>query len=236
MEVIALIIEQLDADGTLRSFQMAPSHNQKLIVAFADEYEETRSGPFHFVDPSFARDFDRGFAAAQTRRVGKKRFFSNNSLIHFETFYQGIPTKRQHLTYYALSLPEFAIPESIRVIDPHSDHEYRKNITRDDDHRRFIVYLECRSSRGLFDFVLSTDFRIDQDHFSDFNYHDAKTDAYGRQIDEYKYHLDNQQSKLVQQFFADRITIGDNYSADQAGAMGPHAQAGHMTFQQNRKK
>ena len=36
----------------------------------------------------------------------------------------------------------------------------------------------------------------------------------------------------VQQFFAERMHMGDNYSAGQAGAMGPGAQASNMTFQQ----
>jgi hypothetical protein len=36
----------------------------------------------------------------------------------------------------------------------------------------------------------------------------------------------------VQQFFVERMHMGDNYSAGQAGAMGPGAQASNMTFQQ----
>src|ERR1035441_3153074 len=41
-----LIVEQLDVDGTLRTFQMQPStQGRDIVVAFADEYEDRRSGP-----------------------------------------------------------------------------------------------------------------------------------------------------------------------------------------------
>ena len=36
----------------------------------------------------------------------------------------------------------------------------------------------------------------------------------------------------VQQFFAEHITMGDSYNAQQAGAMGPNAKASNMSFQQ----
>jgi hypothetical protein len=42
MMLKALIVEQLDVDGTLRTFEMQPSgHDRKLVVAFADEWDET---------------------------------------------------------------------------------------------------------------------------------------------------------------------------------------------------
>jgi hypothetical protein len=47
MMLKALIVEQLEADGTIRSFKMQPSQNGRdLVVAFPDEYEERRVGPF----------------------------------------------------------------------------------------------------------------------------------------------------------------------------------------------
>jgi hypothetical protein len=47
MMLKALIVEQLEADGTLRSLQMKPALETDLVVAFADEYDEPREGPFH---------------------------------------------------------------------------------------------------------------------------------------------------------------------------------------------
>jgi hypothetical protein len=51
MMLKALIVEQLDADGILRTFRMQPSNSGRdIVVAFADEYEEPRYGPVHFLD------------------------------------------------------------------------------------------------------------------------------------------------------------------------------------------
>jgi len=232
MEVVAIIVEQLDEDGTLRTFRMVPQYNEKMWVAFLDEYAEPRSGPFHFLDDGHSHHFDRGFAAAQVRRVGPRRFYPIDDGFHFESSWHGIPTKRHSLTYFALSLPRFAIPKRIQVIDPHSGREYRKNVTRDDEKERFVMYLGCRSSRGIFDFALEIDFYMDEQGFPNAEYSDEHTDQFGRQIDEYNWFLDEQGKNRIQHFFAERITVGDNYNAGQAGAMGPNAQASNMTFQQ----
>jgi|688.fasta_scaffold201919_2 hypothetical protein len=232
MEVIALIVEQLDQDGRLRSLRVAPDYRRKLVVAFADEYDEHRAGPFHFLDPTMSRAYDRGFASAQARKVSRKNFHVDGEVFHFETSFQGIPTKPNCLTYYALSLPEYAIPETISVFDPHSGREYRKNVTRDDVRNRFVVYLECRSSRGVFDFELKTQFKIDRVAFSTADYSDAKTDKYGRQIDEYKYVLDEHQNSKIQNFFAERITMENYNNSGQVGAMGRNAKANDMSLQQ----
>ena len=55
MMLKALIVEQLDADGMLKTFRMQPSEGgSNIIVAFVDEYEfgdeyeDHRSAPFTF--------------------------------------------------------------------------------------------------------------------------------------------------------------------------------------------
>lgn len=69
MMLKALIVEQLEADGTIRSFKMQPSQNGRdLVVAFPDEYEERRVGPFHFLDPKDARRYSEGVSGASTLR------------------------------------------------------------------------------------------------------------------------------------------------------------------------
>lgn len=46
MDVVGVIVEQLEADGALRTFRMrAVDRNAPLTIALADEYEEPRSGP-----------------------------------------------------------------------------------------------------------------------------------------------------------------------------------------------
>jgi hypothetical protein len=109
MMLKAPIVEQLDADGTLRTFQMQPSSEGKdIVVAFVDEYEDDRSGPFHFLNKDDARRFEEGFGQCRVRKVGKAYFNFDGLAYHFEGKWSGIPTERNWLSYYALSLPEFA--------------------------------------------------------------------------------------------------------------------------------
>jgi hypothetical protein len=95
-----------------------------------------------------------------------------------------------------------------------------------------VIYLECRSSRGVFDFDLRTVFRIEHRSFGVASYSDGLTDEYGRQFDTYKNFVPREQANRIQQFFAEKIVMGDQYTAGQAGAMGPHSKASNMSFQQ----
>ncbi|MHC4425549.1 MAG: hypothetical protein ACYSYV_05560 [Planctomycetota bacterium] len=210
MDVRALIVEQLEADGSLRTFRMVPGRHL-VTVAFPEEYQNQRSGPFHFLNREEERRFGEGFATAQARRVGADRFKVSKGRYMFRTSWQGIPTEHNYLTYYALSLPEQAVPDEIRAYDPHSGHEYKKHVTRDDDRKRFVIYIDCRSSRGMFDFVLETAFRLAPADFPGSTYKDTKTDDYGRQVDQYTWYLKQKEARKVQQFFADRIQVGNNY-------------------------
>lgn len=58
----ALIVEQLECDGYLKTFEMYAEPGRHLRVAFADESENPRSGPFHFLDRRDERRFEAGFA------------------------------------------------------------------------------------------------------------------------------------------------------------------------------
>jgi hypothetical protein len=235
MDVKALIVEMLDADGTLRTFRMEPNYNRSLIVAFADEYDEPRSGPFHFLDEEYARDFERGFARAHARKVGRRRFYQEEGYYHFKTSWAGMPTVRHSSSYYALSLPVYAVPKVIRATDPHSGRSYRKDINRDDQRSRFVVYLECRSSRGIFDFDIEAEFRIDPIGFASAEYSDDHSSSGSYNIDHCKWEylgLGLKEGSRVQQFFAERIHVGDIYKVGQAGAVGPGATAHDMTLNQ----
>lgn len=233
MMLKALIVEQLESDGTLRSMRMQPSTDGNIVVAFAGEYAERRHGPFHFLDEEDERRYREGFAKCRARLLAAPSFVRNGSSCHVEISWSGIPTERSWLSYYALSLPEFAIPERISISDPHrAGREYRRFVTRDDERNRWIIYLECASSCGRFDFELYCDFRMEDGSFALSEYHDPKTAEHGGRVDDWKYWLNDSEREKVQQFFIGSIHMGDNYSAGQAAAMGPNAQAMGNTFQQ----
>ncbi|MDO9482596.1 MAG: hypothetical protein Q8S96_06500 [Hydrogenophaga sp.] len=233
MDVAVVIVEQLDSDGTLRTFRMQADYGDRLIVAFADEYEESRSGPFHFLDDRHESAFQKAFAECRSLRVSSSRFSARNGIFHFVTSWAGIPTERQRLSYYAICLPEHAIPTSVRFTDPRSRREYKKVIVRDDQRQRFILYLECRSSHGTFDFALEVDFRIAADEFAIAEFKDETTSPFGAHVDAYESLLPRHDQVIVQQFFSKDISMGDQYNVTgQVGAIGPNAKAENNTFNQ----
>ena len=165
--------------------------------------------------------------------MGTGRFRRNQDGYHFETAWRGLSTERHSLSYYALSLPEFGVPSKISIVDPHSlNRNYRKTVTRDDQRKRFVIYLECRSQLGSFDFDLACDFVIDPRSFANASYHDGTSDEYGNDPNFYRWMLDEQQQAKVVQFFAGGQQVGDSYVAGQAGAMGRYASAQNNTFNQ----
>jgi CHAT domain-containing protein len=206
MMLKALIVEQLDADGTLRTFLMQPSiQGGNIVVAFADEYDDdSRSGPFHFLDEEDAKRFEEGFARCRIRKIGKSHFSFNGRTYHLDVNWSGIPTERNWLSYYALSLPEFAIPVNLSVTDPHRpEHEYKRAIRRDDSRHRYIVYLECSSSLRPFDFVISCDFSVNEKKFPVSEYGDQMTQQDGPKGNDWRYWLAQSEQAKVQTFFED---------------------------------
>jgi hypothetical protein len=187
------------------------------------------------LDEQDEQSFRKGFANCRARCLGRPNFYANGNCnsYHFETSWYGIPTKRNWLSYYALSLPEFAIPKLISISDPHrAGREYRRYITRDDKRNRYVIYLECASSLGRFDFDLACDFAVDPSGFSMSEYQDPNISEHGRHGDDWKYCLNKDNQEKIQQFFINSIKMGDNYSAGQVGAMGPNSHATGNTFQQ----
>jgi hypothetical protein len=232
MDIKALIVEQLEWNGTLKTMRLQPDYQRPLIVAFPDEYAEPRQGPFHFLDPADEQRFVQGFADCKIRRLATSKFRREGDSTHFATEWIGIPTQQHSLTLYTLLLPPDAIPTSIHFRDPRSDREFRKTIYRDDEQRRYALYLECRSSFGAFDFVLEVEFVHSPGGFTESSYSDSKTLLGHHRQTEYQYFLRDSEANRVQQFFAEHIIMGDSYNAQQAGAMGPNAKASNMSFQQ----
>jgi predicted DNA-binding protein YlxM (UPF0122 family) len=199
-----VVIEQLDfdADGySLRTFKIQTPPEKQFTVAFADEYAEPCSGPFHFLDEHHGKAFEKGFADCKSWKLPESRFTIVDGERVFQHSWEGIPTERNCLSYYALSLPEFAVPTQIRFKDPRSDRLYPKNVVRDGRRNRFVTYLGCRSSYGSFDFSLQVRFRNDQENFRRAKYADEHMAKLGVQIDAYKHLLPTDQRLVVQQFF-----------------------------------
>lgn len=231
MDVAVVIVEQLDADGALRTFRMRADYGEPLTIAFADEYEEPRSGPFHFLDTRHEHRFAKAFAECKVRQVSGTRFNVEDGVYRFLTSWAGIPTERQRLSYYALCLPQSAVPRQVRFTDPRSGREFRKAVIRDDQRNRFVLYLECRSSHGAFDFALEVLFQIEPDTFQWYKFEDATTSPYGAYVEAYECLLPRREQTVVQQFFAKELSVGDQYNiSGQAGAVGPNAHAAHNTF------
>ncbi|QNU66555.1 hypothetical protein EHE19_017140 [Ruminiclostridium herbifermentans] len=180
MYINTAIIEKLEYNGTLKSVELKTSQKiGDLVVAFADEYEEPRSGPFHFRNVKYEREYNKKMEEAKSRRLGAGFFRKDGDEYVFRTQWQGIPTKRQELSYYALMLPEYAIPTLISISDPLSnDIQYRRSIKRDDSNNCFIVYIECTSKIGVFNFNLECEFTIDQKRFYNYEYYDEKTEKH----------------------------------------------------------
>jgi hypothetical protein len=121
MWVKALIVEQLEVDGTLRTFRMHRGNlGNDIVVAFADAYEEYRAGPFHFLDDQDAHRFSEGFANCKVHKLGSRQYSQHGDHVHVELEWSGIPTERSCLSYYALSLLEYAIPTALSVYDSSS--------------------------------------------------------------------------------------------------------------------
>jgi hypothetical protein len=230
MDVATVLVDQLEANGELRTFRMHADFGEPLTVSFADAYEDERSGPFHFLDSHHEQAFRNAFAECRARRLGAGRFSRCDNRFRLATEWAGIPTELHRLSYYALSLPEFAIPSSVKFADPRSGREYQKNVVRDDLRKRFVLYLECRSSHGAFDFVLDVDFEISPDRFAQATFKDGTTGGYGSHLGAYEYLLPEEQKVLVQNF----MSTGDQYViGGQAGAVGPSANAEGLTFRQS---
>jgi hypothetical protein len=215
MDVAALIVEQLEADGFLKRLVMRPKGRHPLTVGFPNEVEvdESPSGPFFFPDEHNKVVFKQGFENCRGLKLSKSSFTTVNGKYHLQLHRSGIFTVEGTQSYYALSLPEFAIPEEINVLDPRSDMPLRKNVLRDDERKRFVIYIECRPQHGGFDFLLKVKFRIvrvkgDFDaakgQFDTAEYHDEHVSRYG-QVESYETFLSPEQKRAADRFFASKI-------------------------------
>ncbi len=233
MIVSALIVEQLDIDGHLRSFRMNSDQSRQLTVAFADEYDEPRNGPFHFLEEKHEQQFETGFANCSVRMLTSDRFHKTQDGYEFKTYWRGIPTQKTKTSYYALSLPENTIPTLIRFNDPRSNLEFQKSVGKDLRRNCFVLYLECRSAYGSFDFDLHTQFSAPTEGFQAAEYNDDTTTDHYASPNEF-YQLSDEDRVRVQNFLSPREHVGDVYIIQQAGAVGPNANVQGVRLEQLR--
>ncbi|MGL5062800.1 MAG: CHAT domain-containing protein [Microcoleus sp.] len=213
MLVNTIIVEQLDADGRLKTLTMQADRDYALWVALADEYDEPREGPFYFPDPRYAKRFSREFEECPALRVGKTRFRSLNGYYEFCTCWRGIPKEDGKISYYALSLPENAIPDEI-CIEPQSIYREAVAVTRDEQKKCFVIYLEYSPENryfkeSLFSFELKCKFYLEKPElFSKFKYKDRGKRVYGYSSS-WKGMVSSQEVSIIQNFLG-RGELGKN--------------------------
>lgn len=210
MIVNAIIVEQLEHDGFLRSFRMWAQPGRPLTVGFPDEHDS--GSPFYFPDEQDEQVFEKGFAECRAGRLPKSRFITVDGDGVFRNSWSGIPTERGSLSFYALSLPEFAVPTRVEFKDPHSGRLYSCTVIRDDRSNRFVLYLGCRSSRGTFDFSLHVSFRNDRGGFRSAEYSDQHTTNRSERIPPYEDFLPPDQRLAVAQFFSEGTALQASHS------------------------
>lgn len=200
MDVAAVIIEQLEINGDLSTLRMYSHGDNQITIAFPNVYDAPREGPFHFLDPRHEIQFKRQFAECRVRRLSKTAFNCINGIYELKIGWRGIVTHRGELSYYALLLPKQCIPTEVNFCDPRSSRKYRKTVMKDHERHRFVLYLECRSSHGSFDFELHVRFSLSPDQFVAATYSDNNTTEMHACWSIYEYKLSDQQNKSIQEF------------------------------------
>jgi hypothetical protein len=105
-------------------------------------------------------------------------------------------------------------------------------VYRDDEKNRFLVYIECTSQFGQFNFNIFCRFHFDKNLFASVCYNDDKTVKFYGHVDSWEHLVQREQVERVKEFFntTNNYYMGDQYYANQAGAQGPNALAQNNTF------
>jgi hypothetical protein len=236
MNINAIILEQIEWDGTAKAFQLnADQSIGDLWIAFPEDYSQKRNAPFYFLDKEYEAKYQSKLANCREIRLAPKNFYQADNEFIFKTTWQRIPTISKATTYYALYLPEFAIPTEIKVTDTRNpEKEFSKNVFRDDEKNRFVTYIECSSKFGQFNFNIFCKFHFDKTAFSTSKYVDAKTKPFYAPADHWKWMMEEDDVKEIEQIFITHnhnyTTMGDQYNVEKAGAVGPFASADNTTF------
>jgi len=154
MQVNGIIVEEINELGELKSFVLNKDYNLgDLWIAFPDEYETHREGPFHFLNEQYQKLFSTVYENVQMRKIGGSRFkqLDQNTFI-FSTNWDNIPVKESYeLYYYSLFLPKFAYPHSIDFdlsIKSGWGREDQCKVVKDND--RYVIYILCKGSEDRY--------------------------------------------------------------------------------------
>jgi len=200
MNTKAVIIEQLEWSGHLKSFTLQAQRKLgQMCVAF----------PTRFSDSDYGNKFEQKRAKCRTVKLPTDKFYMQGKSCYFSTMWNHIPTQEHELTFYILSFPEYAIPDEIIISDTYiSDKFFNKTVYRDDKKKRYVVYLECWSRRGFFNFQLTSKFHKDAENFSKTQYRDNQTVGFFERSFDRDYHwhylLPEEEVKKVSNFFAEQ--------------------------------
>jgi len=236
MNVKSIVVEQIDWDATSKSLTLEPDNNGQLWVAFPTDYDEPREGPFYFQNPNYDKKFSKGFAKCQARKVTENNFFELDGMFTYKANWQNITTERNSISYYALYLPEFAVPVDIQLLDPFTEgKQYRRTVFKDNRKPKYIIYLQCSSRYGSFSFNIICKFKMDKAGFVKSTYRDEFQQDFYARPEEWKYFLNNIEKEKVNQYFITNNNykpMGDQYNINQAGAVGPYSSANNNVFNQ----
>ena len=211
MNVKGIIVQQIDWDGTSKSLTMQPDNRLgDLWVAFPTDYEEPRTGPFYFQNPNYEKRFNSNIAECKARKLATDNFYEMNGAFHFRTVWENILTEQEALTYYALYLPEYAVPLRVNLFDPiNINNKFKRTVIKDNQNPRYIIYLKCSSQIGSFNFNLECSFKKDKNGFDESSYTDEYQTTLYSNPEEWQYLMNQHDKENVQKFFADQIIINN---------------------------
>lgn len=173
MYVNSVIIEKIEYDGTLKTVQLNSAVAGQLIVSFPNEYDEKRSGPFYFHNRQHDRILRKTARTNGARKLNSNHLRTSDLVTQLSLPWRNIPTEQGELSYYALSLPNYAVPFQIAVINPHNDRPLKKAVIKDEQKKCYVVYIECRSRFKSFGFDLECSYKkATYEEFKNHEYYD----------------------------------------------------------------
>lgn len=182
MQVNGLIVDDLNEKGELKSFVLNKDYKiGDLWIAFPDEYDTPRKGPFHFLDNSYEKLFSSVYENKQIRKAGSNNFREiGNNQFEFKTNWNNIPVRVSwELYYYSLYLPKFAFPLAIDyklAIRSQYDTNLLK-VVKDKD--RYVIYIMCKGSedermKTPQDLEITVRYEINKELFDNQEYHNLE--------------------------------------------------------------
>lgn len=180
-----LIIEYLNADGSIQTSIVEDERGDNLLVDYAlrKKGESSWAGPFLILSDN--QETIRRKLVPQTRlnsrdfiQVGPNEFAFRQEWVNIrfkETYSLGL---------YALGFPQYAHILELEVQDPYQPrNQLRRNVIKDIDDRRYFLLLELHSESRTASFVVRSRFVINKRTFLTGTFEDSKYEMFGKAID-----------------------------------------------------